>query len=207
MFPFLKRLALIDLSPKSIGKWLPVAFGKYFSIFTLDSHTPYLASPPILVLTWQLIYSILNWTSNDDKARSLTSILPQNCQLQKVLKCALRCVLYKSSFDIESLSSIQFHKWTLYTPTPMSKITWSAITWTVVNIFKNKNVLQENIFLHLCGNLWLKTQNANGHKSLLKINFTSEKWALNGPAVIYSKIQNRSCGTSKTTPMVCSLIY
>ena len=45
------------------------------------------------------------------------------------------------------------------------------------------------IFLHLSANFWLKIQNTHCYRNLGTF-LTSGQLALNGPAVIYSKIQN-----------------
>ena len=57
-----------------------------------------------------------------------------------------------------------------------------AITQRPVKIFKNKSkLLQENIFVDLCVNLWLKIQNTHACRSSL-LNSTSENFSLNSPA-------------------------
>ena len=66
-------------------------------------------------------------------------------------------------------------------------------------ISQNKKVLQKNIFLHFLAidDLIFKIQVVI---SLCLINLPSEKWALsgavNGLAVIFSKIQNKLCTAS-----------
>ena len=65
---------------------------------------------------------------------------------------------------------------------------------TATPVNQNKKRVLENIFLHLSAGFGLKIQNTNGLKSLSNF-LTSGKLALNGPpngpAVRYSKIQNR----------------
>ena len=53
----------------------------------------------------------------------------------------------------------------LSTTDPMSKITWLAISQKPID--ENKNIGQENIFLHLYTGFGIKIQNTSVQKSLL----------------------------------------
>ena len=80
----------------------------------------------------------------------------------------------------------------LSTTLPMSKITQLAISQKLVN--PPKKVCQIHIFIHLPADFGLKIQNTHRYRNCLNL-LTSGQSALNGPAngpaVTYSKIQNR----------------
>ena len=72
---------------------------------------------------------------------------------------------------------------------PISKIPWLAISQKPISQPKI-NVWPSYICLHLSVDLWVKIQNTHCYRNSLTF-LTSGKLALNGPAMISSKIQNR----------------